>query len=139
MSYSKCRRLDSQSARTCSNLNKGTHTRVHTHTHTHTPTHTPTHTHTHTQVVEVAATYIEVWESVANLLADLDVLCSLAEAATAAPVPYVRPVLLDADCGEISIVGGRHPCVEVQVWRGRVCVCCVCVCLCVCVVRVCVR
>ncbi|KAG2483939.1 hypothetical protein HYH03_017259 [Edaphochlamys debaryana] len=66
------------------------------------------------QVVSVAATFVEVWEGVAALLAELDVLAAFAEAAVVAPVPYVRPEMLGPDEGVIELRGCRHPNVEVQ-------------------------
>eukprot|EP00897_Mesotaenium_endlicherianum_P002845 jgi/Mesen1/2589/ME000164S01718 len=45
------------------------------------------------KVVEVAATFVEVFEGVAALLAELDVLLSFADLAVAAPIPYVRPTI----------------------------------------------
>jgi DNA mismatch repair protein MSH2 len=67
------------------------------------------------QVVAVAHTFVEVWEGVATLLADLDVLAAFADLATSDPTrPYVRPDILDQDAGEIVLEGCRHPCVEAQ-------------------------
>jgi hypothetical protein len=42
-------------------------------------------------VVEVAHTFVEVWEGVASLLGELDVLAGFADLAANAPSPYVRP------------------------------------------------
>ncbi|KAG2424130.1 hypothetical protein HXX76_014804 [Chlamydomonas incerta] len=66
------------------------------------------------QVVSVAATFVEVWEEVGSLLAELDVLLAFAEAACVAPTPYVRPEMLGPDAGVIELLQCRHPCVEVQ-------------------------
>ncbi|EFJ43623.1 hypothetical protein VOLCADRAFT_96164 [Volvox carteri f. nagariensis] len=66
------------------------------------------------QVVSVAHTFVEVWEAVAAILAELDVLLSFAEAADVAPVPYVRPDMLGPDEGIIELRECRHPNVEVQ-------------------------
>ena len=75
------------------------------------------------QVVEVAATFSPVWEKVARVLAELDVLNGFAVLSTSAPVPYVRPILLDSmDSADamggkhqsIILKGSRHPCVEAQ-------------------------
>lgn len=53
-----------------------------------------------TQVVTVAATFVEVWEHVAGLVAELDALLGFAEVAVTAPGTYVRPRMLppDGDC-----------------------------------------
>lgn len=54
------------------------------------------------QVVEVARSFVEVWEGVTALLSELDVLAGFADLAANAPDPYARP--------------------EVCVWgRGRSC------------------
>ncbi|KAL0034692.1 hypothetical protein WJX77_003027 [Trebouxia sp. C0004] len=66
------------------------------------------------QVVGVAHTFVEVWEGVAALLAEMDVLLGFAEVAVNAPTPYVRPQMLPPDDGELKLVGCRHPCVEAQ-------------------------
>ena len=66
------------------------------------------------QVVGVAATFAPVWESVVQVLADIDVLCGLADLAATAPVPYVRPDMRPSDDGELRLIGCRHPCVEAQ-------------------------
>ncbi len=57
----------------------------------------------------MAHTFVEVWDSVAGLLAELDVLAAFADLAAAAPAPYVRPTLLPADQGELVL----------EVRRGR--------------------
>lgn len=64
------------------------------------------------QVVAVAHTFVEVWEGVASLLAELDVLTGFAELAVRAPTPYVRPTMLQPDAGEIWLEEARHPCLE---------------------------
>jgi DNA mismatch repair protein MSH2 len=66
------------------------------------------------QVVAVAASFAEVWERVGAVVAELDVLAGFAELAATAPRPFVRPVMLPADAGEISLTACRHPCVEAQ-------------------------
>jgi DNA mismatch repair protein MSH2 len=66
------------------------------------------------QVRDVAATYIHIWERVADILGELDVLASFAHAAACATAPYVCPVMLGAEEGEIVLKQSRHPCLEVQ-------------------------
>ena len=51
------------------------------------------------QVVGVAHTFVEVWETVAGMLTELDVLLSFAELAVCAPTPYVRPTMLGPEAG----------------------------------------
>ncbi|THG18593.1 hypothetical protein TEA_019147 [Camellia sinensis var. sinensis] len=53
------------------------------------------------RVVQTAATFSEVFESLAVLLSELDVLLSFADL---------------ADVGDIVLEGSRHPCVEAQDW-----------------------
>ena len=59
----------------------------------------------------MAHTFVEVWENVSALLAELDVLLGFAELAVNAPTPYVRPTMLPTDAGEIVLIGARtaHP------------------------------
>ncbi|GFH08111.1 DNA_MISMATCH_REPAIR_2 domain-containing protein, partial [Haematococcus lacustris] len=45
------------------------------------------------QVVAVAHTFVEVWERVSALLAELDVLAGFADLAAHAPTPYTRPCM----------------------------------------------
>lgn len=48
------------------------------------------------------------------LLAKVDVLLSFANAATSAPVPFVRPKLHDQGSGMLNLKNVRHPCLEKQ-------------------------
>ncbi|BBN08051.1 DNA mismatch repair protein MSH2 [Marchantia polymorpha subsp. ruderalis] len=66
------------------------------------------------KVVEVAATFLEVFEGVALLLADMDVLVGFADLAASSPSPYVRPTMTPGDEGDLILEGSRHPCVEAQ-------------------------
>eukprot|EP00803_Ostreobium_quekettii_P007490 evm.model.scf_227.6 EVM.evm.TU.scf_227.6 scf_227:67170-78839(-) len=67
-----------------------------------------------TQVVEVAHTFVEIWEQVGAILGELDVLAGFADLAASAPCPYIRPTVLPPDSGELILRGSRHPCVEAQ-------------------------
>lgn len=66
------------------------------------------------KVVDVAATFVEVFTGVAVLLAEMDVLLSFADLSCTSPTPYVRPSITSADEGDIILEGSRHPCVEAQ-------------------------
>ncbi|KAF8310100.1 putative DNA mismatch repair protein MSH2 [Clavulina sp. PMI_390] len=66
------------------------------------------------EIVGIASTYTPVLESLDDLLADLDVIISLAEAATSAPIPYVKPTVHDKGEGSLVLKEARHPCLEVQ-------------------------
>ena len=60
------------------------------------------------------AGYVEVIQSLAQVLAVLDCTHALASAAVSAPVPYVRPRLLARGSGVLKLEGMRHPCLEMQ-------------------------
>lgn len=60
------------------------------------------------QVTDVAHSFVPVWEEVAALMGELDVLLGFAELAATAPSPYVRPTMLPADDGEIVLIGALH-------------------------------
>jgi DNA mismatch repair protein MSH2 len=66
------------------------------------------------QVVNVASTFSEIWETVSALLAELDILVGFADLAACAPKPYCRPLMLPPDDGQLVLKGCRHPCVEAQ-------------------------
>uniref|UniRef100_A0A1B6FWF4 DNA mismatch repair protein MSH2 n=1 Tax=Cuerna arida TaxID=1464854 RepID=A0A1B6FWF4_9HEMI len=66
------------------------------------------------EVISVAAGYSQTLQSLGHLVAQLDVLTSLAMVAVSAPVPYVRPVMHAKDTGILSLKQARHPCLEMQ-------------------------
>ncbi|XAR63886.1 hypothetical protein NMG60_11024028 [Bertholletia excelsa] len=68
------------------------------------------------RVVLTAASFCEVFESLAALLSELDVLLSFADLAASCPTPYTRPEITPSDVGDIILEGSRHPCVEAQDW-----------------------
>ncbi|XP_031288188.1 DNA mismatch repair protein MSH2 isoform X1 [Pistacia vera] len=68
------------------------------------------------RVVQTAASFSEVFESLAGLLSELDVLLSFADLASSCPTPYTRPDINPPDVGDIILEGSRHPCVEAQDW-----------------------
>ncbi|KAK7265022.1 hypothetical protein RJT34_32638 [Clitoria ternatea] len=68
------------------------------------------------RVVRIAATFSEVFESLAELISELDVLLSFADLASSCPTPYTRPDITSSDEGDIILEGCRHPCVEAQDW-----------------------
>ena len=61
----------------------------------------------YSQVVGVAQSFCEVWDSVATALAELDVLLGFADLAVSAPLPYVRPQMLPATEGRLELEGCR--------------------------------
>ncbi len=67
------------------------------------------------KALEVTLSYVPVIEAAAHCLADLDVYCALARAATSsAATPYVRPRIRERGSGVFRLIGARHPCLEVQ-------------------------
>ncbi|XP_065860687.1 DNA mismatch repair protein MSH2 [Euphorbia lathyris] len=68
------------------------------------------------RVVHTAATFSEVFEPIAGLLSELDVLLSFADLASSCPTPYTRPDITSSDVGDIVLKASRHPCVEAQDW-----------------------
>ncbi|KAK8655963.1 hypothetical protein V6N13_108525 [Hibiscus sabdariffa] len=68
------------------------------------------------RVVQTTATFSEVFEPLAELLSELDVLLSFADLASSCPTPYTRPEITPPDVGDIVLEGSRHPCVEAQDW-----------------------
>ncbi|VFQ78883.1 unnamed protein product [Cuscuta campestris] len=68
------------------------------------------------RVVKTASTFSEVFEGIAVLLSELDVLLSFADLAANCSTPYTRPDITPPDVGDIILEGCRHPCVEAQDW-----------------------
>ncbi|XP_031474444.1 DNA mismatch repair protein MSH2 [Nymphaea colorata] len=66
------------------------------------------------RVVQTAATFSEVFESIAKILSEMDVLLAFADLATSCPTSYARPEITPSDRGDIILMGSRHPCVEAQ-------------------------
>lgn len=64
----------------------------------------------------VASSYSPVIERVSSLVAELDVIASLAHVAAYSPNGYCKPELTDGDDDGLGIVlkEARHPCVELQ-------------------------
>eukprot|EP00742_Colponemidia_sp_Colp-10_P011623 GILJ01012942.1.p1 GENE.GILJ01012942.1~~GILJ01012942.1.p1 ORF type:complete len:492 (+),score=87.19 GILJ01012942.1:48-1478(+) len=64
--------------------------------------------------VEVADSYSPVFESICELLSELDVLVSFAETSAVSPVAYVRPKITAMGTGDLVLKDSRHPVVEAQ-------------------------
>ena len=77
-----------------------------------------------TRVVDVAASYADLFLAASSVLAQLDVLAAFADVAATSPVAYVRPVLHPPSSSPGPAAGGqpdmlrlvrcRHPCVEAR-------------------------
>ncbi|GAA6030957.1 hypothetical protein JCM8097_008956 [Rhodosporidiobolus ruineniae] len=66
------------------------------------------------EVIQIAASYCEVLESLNSVIAHIDVLQSLAASALAAPIPYIKPTIFERGAGSLKLEEARHPCLEVQ-------------------------
>ncbi|KAK4320785.1 hypothetical protein Pmani_008361 [Petrolisthes manimaculis] len=66
------------------------------------------------EIMTIAGGYIEVVQNLGEVLATLDCIYALGSAAVCAPVPYIRPHLLDKGSGRLELTNLRHPCLEVQ-------------------------
>jgi DNA mismatch repair protein MSH2 len=66
------------------------------------------------RVLRVAATYVEVFEAAATLVAHVDAFAAWAFVFASAPGTYVRPTITPAGVGNIVLKQFRHPCLEVQ-------------------------
>lgn len=49
-----------------------------------------------------------------QVISHLDVLSSFAVCSVSAPIPYVRPNILEKGSGKVELVEVRHPCMELQ-------------------------
>lgn len=62
----------------------------------------------------LTAGYVEPLQSLNDALSQLDVLTSFAVCSISAPIPYVRPTILEKGSGNIELIQVRHPCMELQ-------------------------
>ena len=66
------------------------------------------------EALQIAAMgYMPSFEQLSLLITELDLLIAFAHVCVNAPVPYVRPTVLDKEAGVLELRGSRHPCMEV--------------------------
>ncbi|XP_013099800.2 DNA mismatch repair protein spellchecker 1 [Stomoxys calcitrans] len=66
------------------------------------------------EIIKVAVGYAAPLTSLNNEFAQLDCLVSFGIVAQSAPIPYVRPKMLEEGSGELVLKDIRHPCLELQ-------------------------
>ena len=66
------------------------------------------------EILNVASTYSPVFTVYNTVVAELDVLSSFAEVVRTSPKTYCRPTLYNDPLSPLTIIGGRHPTVEVE-------------------------
>jgi DNA mismatch repair protein MSH2 len=66
------------------------------------------------EVVNVASSYIPVFEKLAGVLAHLDVIVAFSHVSVHAPTAYTRPTIHPRGTGNTTLKEARHPCMEMQ-------------------------
>ena len=67
------------------------------------------------KILDTLKTYCKPLDSLIDVLSNLDVFFSLADAAKYCSQSYVRPKMLPKGSGKIKLTNLRHPCLENQI------------------------